>query len=51
MRKKTPGLEQALVVERAHQRCVLRQQLQHIDFLQTAIEQCSTEITVRLAPN
>ncbi len=51
MRKKIPALTQALVGEvGAHQRFVLAQQLSHIDCLSRAIEECSTEIGVRMQP-
>lgn len=51
VRRKLPDLEQALVGNMgAHQRFVLRQQLAHIQALESTIEQCSVEIAARFAP-
>jgi transposase len=51
LRKKLPELERALRGRMgAHQRFLLAQQLLHLEFLEHAIEQVSTEIAERLRP-
>jgi transposase len=51
LRQKLPELERALTGRMgAHQRFLLRQQLQHIAFLEEAIEQVGREIEERLRP-
>ena len=52
LREKIPQLEQALVGRVGpHQRFLIAQQLAHIDFLDAALEQVSTEIGERLRPS
>ncbi len=51
LREKIPQLRRALEGDfNAHQRFMLSQQLAHIDFLDTAIEQVSAEIEERMSP-
>jgi transposase len=51
LRQKLPALERALAGRMgAHQRFLLQRQLAHIEFLEQAIEQVSTEIEERLRP-
>jgi transposase len=51
MRAKIPHLEQALTGHfSAHQRCLIAQQLAHIDLLDATLERVSAEIAERLRP-
>jgi transposase len=52
MRERIPDLERALAGRfEAHHRFLVAQQLAHIDFLDTAIEQVSGEVAARLQPH